>query len=173
MKKYGLGLMLLFSIALFCAIGYADATFTDPAVNVASGATVVVPPTDTLHQILNTVLTLILSGLTAMVAWATPKIQTWIKQKASEANTKESNAWYGTALSLAGIAVRYAETKFGADTGTGMKKRQEAFDWFKARLLAIDPKMKIDDAALYGFIDAAYHSVFVALSPLGTGAASS
>ena len=170
MKNRGVLFTIVFTIALMWAgAAFADPSFTDPALNVASGATVVLPPTvpsDPFHEILNSIIPVLLAGLTALLAWVSKNIKTWIAQKASEANTSESAAWYVTAMNLAGIAVKYAETKFGKDTATGEKKRAEAVSWLKARLYSIDPKMKINDSDLAAFVDAAYHDVFVAVSPL-------
>ena len=115
----------------------------------ADGVSATVVATDTsdpFHAALNTVIPLILTGLTAFFAWVSKHLRTWIKQKASEANTKESAAWYGTALMLAGIAVRAAESKYGPDTDRGQEKADMAADWLKNRLLAIDPKLKINDS---------------------------
>jgi len=161
-KQFYILFGIMFAVAMCAAYGWAD------AVSTFSGATVVPAETatDPFHQILNAIVPLILTGLAALVAWATSNIQTWIKQTASKANTTESAAWYATALSLAGIAVKAAETKFGAETGKGQEKVEDATQWLKARLLTIDPKMKIRDEDLKGFVDAAYHDIFKAVSPL-------
>lgn len=141
----------------------------------ADTATAIVSPepADPFHMVLNSVVPAILTALAAFVAWVSKHLKTWIVQKASEANTKESAAWYGTALMLAGIAVRAAEAKYGPDTDRGQEKADMAADWLKNRLLAIDPKLKIKDSDIRGFVHAAYAEAFGLVTPLVSGPKSS
>lgn len=126
-----------------------------------------------LAPFIATLATTLVAGLTAILAWVTNNIKTFFAQKASEANTKESAAWYKTALFAAGMAVRYAESKFGPDTAKGQEKQKEAAGWLKERLVAIDPSIKTKMAAgefdklVDGLVGAAYHDAFEAVSPLG------
>lgn len=165
MKKYFLAL----SAFLISSPAFADATVVAVPVQITP------QPTDPLHLILNAAIPILVAGLTALLAWLSNNLKTWISQQASKANTAESAAWYATALNLAGIAVRFAESKFGPDTGNGAEKQKEASQWLKQRLIAIDPQI-VDktpnlDLLIDGFIGAAYHDAFVAVSPLATGPA--
>lgn len=70
-------------------------------------------------------------------------------------------------ITLAGTAVRYVETHFGPDTGTGIQKEQQAVDFLcsKFKWLPRDEAMK--------FIKAAYQAIFTNIAPLEPGAATS
>ena len=107
---------------------------------------------------------LLLGALTALSAY----LSSLVNGKIKEIKTKEYSQWYGMALNLAGIAVRYAETSFGPDTATGAKKKEIAVNWLMDRLKALDPKINehIDRSQVAAFVDAAYHDAFTALSPL-------
>ena len=107
---------------------------------------------------------LLIAALTALSAY----LSSFVNRKLKEAKTAEYSSWYGMALNLAGIAVRYAETSFGPDTQNGAKKKEAAINWLMARLKALDPKINehIDREDVAAFVDAAYHDVFVAVSPL-------
>lgn len=164
MKKH---LALLFSLLVlsFAAVGFAaDATFTDTA-----AVTLNQEPAP-VNQLLSAVLAAIIAGATALLGWVSKNIKTWVAQKASEANTKESAAWYGTAFMLAGIAVRFAETKFGPDSGSGKEKKRAAVEWLSDRVRAIDKtffeKTPNADRMIESFIDAAYAEAFNIVSPL-------
>lgn len=117
--------------------------------------------------IIATIMTALLGALT----WLSKQASSFIKKKLEEVKTKENDKWYSMAFNLAGIAVKYAETKFGPDTATGQEKREEAIDWLMARLKAIDPNINshIDRKEVAAFVDAAYHDIFTALSPLAPG----
>lgn len=159
MKKYVLAfLMALATSPAFAAVTVVAAT-NQPAVAV-----------DPIHQILNAALPMLLAGLTALLAWISKNAKNWIAQQASKANTAESAAWYATALSLAGVAVRYAESKYGPDTGKGIEKQKEAAEWLKQRLVAIDPDILLKtpnlNTLIDGFIGAAYQDAFELVSPL-------
>ena len=151
----------------------APVVATVPAVN--SPAT---PTTDAdgghwWSGLLATVLAAVAAGLTALITWMSNNVKTWIQQKASEQNTKESAAWYATALYLAGIAVRYAHDKYGPDTSKGDELRREAAKFLKERLVAIDKDIIVKnpsiDSLIDGFVRAAYTEAFKAVSPLAPG----
>ena len=127
--------------------------------------------------LLATVLAALASGLTALMAWMSNNAKTWIRQKASEANTKESAAWYATAMYLAGIAVKFAYDKYGKDDAKAEMMIKEASDYLMDRLRAIDkdiadpvknPRMR---ETIEGLIRAARTEFFNALSPLAPGLA--
>lgn len=167
-KQYAVWLILAIVLA-WGGIAFADASFADPAVTVAAGGTVVMPASSPIipegkwySGILAGILSLILGGMT----WLSANASRLVNSKLTEVKTKEANAWYSMALNLAGIAVRYAETQFGADTATGAKKRELAVDWLMARMKSIDPKGTIDRANVAAFVDAAYHDAFNAVAPL-------
>lgn len=157
-KRHAWILVLLFAFAAWPA--FADGT----------AAIAVAQPSDPLHDIINSVIPIVIAGLTAILAWISKTVKSWLSKAAADSKTSESSKFYALAFNLAGMAVKLAETKFGPDSGTGMKKRQEAVDWLRARLQAVDPKIKISDNDLNGFVDAAYHDVFAAVSPLAGGA---
>lgn len=168
----------LFFVFASAWVAYAAATFSDPAVNVGSGATVVLPaqvPSDPIHQIFNMLIPLILTGLTALLAWLSTAARNWISKVAASHDTGESSQFYSLAFNLAGMAVKYAETKFGADSAQGVKKKQEAANWLKQRLIAVDPTILAKtpnlDSLIDGLVDAAYHDVFEAVRPLAGVAA--
>ena len=123
--------------------------------------------------LLATVLSAVAAALTALLAWLSNNAKTWIQQKASEQNTKESAAWYATAIYLAGIAVKFAYDKFGPDTEKAADLRKEAATFLKARLVAIDKDIIIKNPALDSLIDglvsAAYTDIFKVVSPLASG----
>lgn len=122
--------------------------------------------------LLATVLSAAAAGLTALLAWLSNNAKNWVKQKASEANTKESAAWYATALYLAGIAVRFAYDKYGPETAKAEELRKEAARFLKDRLIAIDKDIVLKnpqlDSLIDGFVRAAYTDVFKVVSPLSS-----
>lgn len=166
----------------------ADVVDPAPAIAVTSAATVpagspvAIPVTSTegghwWSGLLSTVLAAVLAGLTALITWMSNNLKTWIQQKASEQSTKESAAWYATALYLARIGIGYAKDKVGPDSTKGTEIKLEALKWLKARLAALDKDIldprknpNIDDT-LMGFIGAAYSLPFEAVSPLQTAPA--
>lgn len=115
------------------------------------------------------VVAMIVTALLAALTWLSHKAAEFFSKKIEDVRTSENTGWYAMAFSLAGIAVKYAETEYGPNTNEGEKKRELAINWLMDRLRALDPKIdshiKRDDVA--AFIDAAYHDVFVAVSPLG------
>lgn len=166
MKSKLVGLWLfLFTMALPVVVAFADGatpTIEAPAIAVPPGA-------PWWASMLAAIVPLLLGALTALSAY----VSSFVNRKIKEVKTSEYNQWYGMVLNLAGIAVRYAETNFGPDTGKGNDKKQLAIDWLMSRLKALDPKISehIDRSQIAAFVDAAYHDVFVALRPLAGPAA--
>lgn len=72
-----------------------------------------------------------------------------------------------TILMLAGVAVRYAETQLGPDTGTGLAKQNAAVDFLCKQIKGLDR------AVATNFVKAAYHAVFQDIAPLSPGKATS
>lgn len=142
-------------------IGFAD-----------EAATTFVSTGDPFHDLLNALIPMILTAVTGLMAWLSKAAKAWIEHLTAASKTNESGAFYALAFNLAGMAVKYAETKFGPDSAQGLKKRDEAVAWLKTRLLAIDPKMIISETDLAAFVDAAYYDIFLAVSPLGASPAS-
>lgn len=72
-----------------------------------------------------------------------------------------------TVQAVAEVAVRYVETHFGPDSGTGLAKKAEAADFLSKKIAWL----KHEDAVK--FIDAAYDKVFTEItrSPLVQGVA--
>lgn len=125
-----------------------------------------------LDTLLQAVVPLLITALTGLLAWLGKKGATLIEKLAQKSHTGEYAAWYATAFNLAGIAVKFAETKYGPDSGTGEKKKAEAVSWLKARLVSLDPGILNTpnlDSLLNGLVDAAYNDLFVALRPLAPG----
>lgn len=168
MMKYLKPLTLsIFMMAVIVGIAFADES--------AAIATVPVIPAEPGHWwsgLLSTILAAVLAGLTALITWMSNNAKKWIQQKASEQNTKESAAWYATALYLAGIAVKFAYDKYGPDTSKASDLRREASNFLKARLIAIDKEILMKnpnlDSLIDGFISAAYTDVFKVVSPLAS-----
>lgn len=122
--------------------------------------------------LLSTVLSALIAGLTALIAWMGRNAKQWVAQKASEASTKESAAWYSTAMYLAGIAVRFAYDKYGKDETKNEHFIKDASDYLLDRLRAIDkdiadpvknPRMREN---IEGLVRAARAELFNTLSPL-------
>lgn len=70
-----------------------------------------------------------------------------------------------TILMLAGVAVRFAETQFGPNTGTGAEKQKVAVDFLCQQIKGLNRTVAEQ------FVKAAYQAVFANLAPLETGAA--
>lgn len=160
MKKRAVMFLFMLAAALSPVLAFAEEVAANPmpAIEVPAG-----------HWWSGIVSWLVPMLITALIT-VSGFVSKFINTKLAEARTSESGKWYGTAFNLAGIAVRAAETYFGPDTGTGVKKKEQARQWLKERLIAIDPSILTKtpnlDSLLSGFIDAAYHDAFVAIAPL-------
>lgn len=150
---------------------------------VPAGSPAAVPVTNTegghwWSGLLSTVLAALAAGLTALITWVSKNAKDWIAQKASEQSTKESAAWYMTAIYFAKIAVNFAKNKYGSGTPTQMEIVASAKKWLKDRLAALDPdildpKKNPDlDGILEGLILAVYNLPFEVASPLVAAPAS-
>lgn len=155
----------------------ATAPVDHVGIGVATGSPSAIPITNTdgghwWSGLLATVLSAAATGLTALLAWLSNNAKKWVQQKASEANTKESAAWYATALYLAGIAVRFAYDKYGPETAKAHELRKEAARFLKDRLIAIDKDIVLKnpqlDSLIDGFVRAAYTDFFKVVSPLAS-----
>lgn len=96
---------------------------------------------------------LLTAGLVALIGFATKYFVERIRSS--------NNA---TILMLAGVAVRYAETKFGPDTGRGREKEQIAVDFLVKQIKGLNRQVAEN------FVKAAYSAAFTNIAPLGAGA---
>lgn len=152
-------------------------TPTGVGMTVPAGSPAAVPVTNTegghwWSGLLSTVLAALAAGLTALIGWVSKNAKDWISQKASEQSTKESAAWYMTAIYFAKIAVNFAKNKYGSGTPVQADIVAAAKKWLRDRLSALDPdildpKKNPDlDGILEGLILAVYNLPFEVASPL-------
>ena len=160
---------MMFLLAAF-ALAWPVVLFAEEAANTIP--VVPVPQGHWWSGLASTVITAAIAGLTALIAWLTNNIKSYFKQKASEANTKESAAWYGTAVFLARMAVNAAKNKLGPGTATQDQVVDKAVKFLKDRLAAIDkdildpvknPKL---DELLEGLVLSVYNLPFEVSAPL-------
>lgn len=107
-----------------------------------------------IKELINGLGPLLTAGLVALIGFAIKYVVERIRSS--------NNA---TMLMLAGVAVRYAETHFGPNTGTGLQKQQVAVDFLVQQIKGLNRSVAEQ------FVKAAYQAVFTSISPLETGAA--
>ena len=145
MKKWGvlfvLGVLIFLPVAVFAA----DSV----------GVSVQVPAWQ------EALMGLIMTAITALLGFATKAVITWENGLV----TGKHAAWVNTAMGLAGAGVRMAEAKFGPNTDTGIKKREDAVNFIMANLKGVS------QAQAQQFVDAAYADAFLVAAPLVSGPA--
>jgi len=136
----------VFGLAMVAAsYGFAaDATFSDPAVVVAGNG-------GGVTGFLTPIVEVVLGGLGLLIAAGVR----FIMEKLQGSKTRN-------VLRLAAAGVHYAESKFGADTATGIKKEQEAVDFLKSHIKGLS------DESARRWVKAAYGAISAGVAPLGT-----
>jgi len=100
----------------------------------------------TIQVMIPVIVPVIVSGVVAGLGWLGKQVFTFLANKIRESNTKLDDY-------LAGLAVRWAEDKFGS--GKGQEKLDAAKEW-----LIKSSKSKISDEQAEALVRAAYQSVF-------------
>lgn len=166
MKRTSFWISILWSFILMPS-AFADQVQPVAAATATTVSSIAVPAGSPWYA---TIIASLFPLLLAALTWLAGVASKFVASKLGEAKTSESGKWYAMAFSLAGIAVRAAETNFGADTGKGAQKKAQATQWLKERLTAMDPTILTKtpnlDALISGFIDAAYQDAFTAVVPL-------